>query len=65
MEAALPAEFELHKTTFGNTKIVFIEELKINEIYNIKFGIKENKNELLKLYRKMQKIFFIISNILL
>ena len=50
MEEALPAEFELHKTTLVNTKIVFIEELKvnsfINKIYAIKYGIKENKNEL-------------------
>lgn len=49
MEAADPIQFETPKPFIAKEKIDFIEELKVikeNEIYNIQFGLKENKNEL-------------------
>ena len=45
MEAAEPIQIETPKPSLDNTKIDFIEELKVNkgnEEYKIQFGIKEN-----------------------
>ena len=67
MEAAKPIQFITPKQSIDNEKIDFIEELNvIKEIekYNIKFGIKENKNELIikVISEKSKDIYYFQQN---